>query len=150
MTICIVKHQRANTAHFWGKYSTPGANTVHFWGKYSTLGANTAHFGSKYSTLWGQIQHTCIQYGKYCKFLAFDLIWLCTITSNKMKNVVDNMYSAAEQESKTFFFPLFSLEIVPGACIPYLYYELSSNSCINDCFFYSHMFVLRCDITENL
>ena len=42
------------------------------------------------------------------------------------------------------YFSLFLLEIIR------LHYELPSNSCKNDGFVYSHMFVLRCDITENM
>ena len=60
------------------------------------------------------------------------------------------LYSAAEQESKTFFFAPTSLEIVPNTCMSCLYYELPWKSCNNNDFLYSHMFVLQCDIIENL
>ena len=46
-------------------------------------------------------------------------------------------YSAAEKESsKTSFFALTSLEIVPNTCISCLYYKLPWKSCKNDDFSY--------------
>ena len=72
--IFIVQHQKANTAHLWGKYST----------------------------LLGQIQHTCIQYGKYCTLLAFDLIWLHTIIAvNNLSNDDDEFQKIRSAVQKT-------------------------------------------------